>query len=53
MKGKQPQVVKPPVPPKGKAFDLFDTDGGGTVSMNCNLISYYLEIKAAMTSLGF
>jgi Ca2+-binding EF-hand superfamily protein len=35
-----------------EAFDLFDTDGGGSIDPKCT--SYVnAELKAAMTSLGF
>lgn len=34
------------------AFDLFDTDQGGSVDIKCNH-HIILELKAAMTSLGF
>ena len=35
-----------------QSFDLFDSDQGGTVDINGKLI-YYIELKAAMTGLGF
>ena len=34
------------------SFDLFDTDGGGSIDFKGNLLSY-IELKAAMVSLGF
>lgn len=34
------------------AFDLFDSDQGGSIDIKCSSYSN-LELKAAMTSLGF
>jgi hypothetical protein len=34
------------------SFDLFDTDQGGSIDIK-GIFIFYLELKAAMTSLGF